>query len=611
MRHGANLLSSLEGMSRPAFRIAQELTKNSRSGLTVRFLSKKLELPEEEIEYLLDLNGRLMYLDLTKVKIVNEGYNAIKRISDGLENLGDIPALYRTIKSLDPIDFRVLEEKLALSAQVTKKQAAEELVERYYRQADAVVTYVATRDFSKTAQEIFDIVWESENGLLPIAKIRAAQGGDDFETEEALSELFKSFALFEMFRFDSENRLIRVAALLSEIRQYRENTGKRKKAKSKLKPVRGKAESPQSRGLSFSDNLCKIVAVIAARPVRLRGDGELFKEDLRHLEDICPESGEPSLSTLLWAGTGLGWLVQVEDTLAVGDLESLIEMDRVDRHRILCNWLLAQGDNASSFSRFNELLEDIKEECHYSIQDFIKYAVAAAEDTEQPELKANGAHWTYISPGATGQTESLMTRLIEESFFWLGLVDHCEKEGDTCFQLTQLGRALLSGEGMDTVRLLYPQRQGQFVVQPNFDIVVPTQDMDPLLTVPLDQFSERKSSGQATVYNVSKDTFTLAVQEGHDADAFVEFLLRHNRGGSLPKNVMMTLEDWRGGMKRIKLRTIHVIESDDSLVMADLMHRRKLRKYFTPIDPKMMVQYDEIAKDELVKLLEKDGFVVE
>lgn len=148
-------------------------------------------------------------------------------------------------------------------------------------------------------------------------------------------------------------------------------------------------------------------------------------------------------------------------------------------------------------------------------------------------------------------------------------------------------------------------------MQPNFDIVVPTQDMDPLLTAPLDQFAIRASSGQATVYHMSKESFTQAVQEGHDANAFIAFLLRHNRGGSLPSNVLQTLEDWRGGMKRVRIRTIHVIESEDKLVMADLLHRRRLKKYFKALDPQTMVQYGNCTKAELAKELEKDGFVIE
>ena len=110
MRHGASLIAALEGLSRPAFRIAKELTLNSRSGLTVRFLSKKLELPEEEIDYIIDVNHRVFFTDITKVKLVAEGVSAVKRISDGLENLGDVPSMFNLIKGLGPHEFRRLEE---------------------------------------------------------------------------------------------------------------------------------------------------------------------------------------------------------------------------------------------------------------------------------------------------------------------------------------------------------------------------------------------------------------------------------------------------------------------------------------------------------------------
>ena len=175
----------------------------------------------------------------------------------------------------------------------------------------------------------------------------------------------------------------------------------------------------------------------------------------------------------------------------------------------------------------------------------------------------------------------------------------------------ELGEAILRREISGPLSDRFPKRQGEFVVQPNFDIVVPSEEMDPLLTVPLDQFSERASTGQATVYNVSRESFTQAVQDGHDAAAFVDFLLAHNRGGSLPANVMTTLEDWRGAMKKVRLRTVEIIESDDPLVMADLLHRRKFQKHLVPIDARQVVGYSDISRDEIARALEKEGFIVE
>jgi hypothetical protein len=598
-------------MSRPAYRIAKELTNNSRSGLTIRFLSKKLEIATEEIEYLLDVNHRLIFSDLTKVKIVAEGHGAIKRISEGLEHHGDIPSLMRSVKTLPPQDFRRLEERLSIEQATTKKILTEELIQRCYRHPDTVVSYVASRGFSETAKEVFDILWQSSDGIMPVSQIRVAHGGSEFDVEMALWELFRGFALFEMFRFDSEDRLVRVAGLLSEIRQHRKHTANQGKGKAKLKGFREQPDMPQRQELNFSDTICKLIAAIAARPARLRGDGDLFREDRRRLSEICPEGADPSLDTCLWVAEGVGWIARVDNTLRAGELKELVEMDRVSRHQLLSEWLLGHGEEATSRHLLTALLDETRAKTWYSVVDFIRYAMQVSAQHEQLVLKPAGAHWEYISPNATGQGESRLARSLEESFFWLGIAARASLDGENVFQITELGYSLLRRTDDEELHTQFLPRKGEFVVQPNFDIVVPTQDMDPLLTVPLDQFAQRASTGQATVYNVTKDSFTQAVQEGHDAGAFVEFLLAHNRGGGLPPNVMTTLEDWRGTMKRVRLRTVHILETDDPLIMADLRHRRKFNKFFDDLDPQHVVQYGKVSKAEFTKALEKDGFIVD
>ncbi|MCL4217231.1 MAG: hypothetical protein KJ052_09550, partial [Candidatus Hydrogenedentes bacterium] len=77
-----------------------------------------------------------------------------------------------------------------------------------------------------------------------------------------------------------------------------------------------------------------------------------------------------------------------------------------------------------------------------------------------------------------------------------------------------------------------------------------------------------------------------------------------------PTNVLQTLEDWRGGMKHVRLRTIHVLEAEDPLVIADLLHRRRFAKHLTAVDGRKVVAYTRISKAELVKTLEKEGFIV-
>ncbi|HRI87829.1 MAG TPA: hypothetical protein PK869_06185, partial [Candidatus Hydrogenedentes bacterium] len=62
---------------------------------------------------------------------------------------------------------------------------------------------------------------------------------------------------------------------------------------------------------------------------------------------------------------------------------------------------------------------------------------------------------------------------------------------------------------------------------------------------------------------------------------------------------------------RVRLRTLHVLESDDPLVMADLLHRRRFAKHFENLDPRKIVAVARISKADLAKELEKEGFVVD
>ena len=610
MRHGASLLASLEGMSRPAYRIAKELTNNSRSGLTTRFLAKKLDVPEEEVEYLLDVNHRLFFVDLTKIKLVPDGYNAIRRIADGLENHGDVNSMFRLVKAMSPHDYRHLEAQIGSDVPLSKKAAIELLIDRHYKHPDSIVSYVATRGFSPMAREIFDLLWNSRDGVMPVSQLRIAHGGAEFEVEQALWELFRGFAAFELFRFDGEDRLVRMAALLSEIRQYRETAERDENQKIHLKPHRGKPESIERHELNFSDTICRLIAAIAARPVRLRGDGELFREDRRRLEEICPGESDPSLNTCLWIAEGTGWLVRVDNTLRAGGLEELIQLDRVRRHQILYDWYATKGDDAASRNLLLNLLDELRTGVWYKALDFVDFALQLSGQEDQAVLRQSGAHYQYISPIVSGQAKARLTRSLEGTFFWLGAVDRATADGDSLIGFSEAGEALLRGDPLGKLRKLYPPRTGEFIVQPNFDIVVPTQDMDPLLTAPLDQFAERTSTGNATVYHVSRETFTQALQEGHDAKAFVAFLMTHNRGGALPANVVTTLEDWQGALKSVRLRTLHILETDDPLVLADLMHRRRFDRHFSAIDSKKTIAYAGISRADLVKALEKEGFIV-
>jgi len=611
MRSGGSLLASLEGMTRPAFRVAKELTVNGRSGLTVRFLSKKLEVPEEDIEYLLDVNQRLLFTDLTRVRLVAEGPAIIKRISDGLESQGDVPSLIRLVRGLDANEARRLEDFLRINEPVSKPELAQLLIDRAYKHPDSLPNYVASHDFSQEARELFDVLWQSKDGVMPMAKLRSYFRQNETVLERALYELLRGFAVFELFRFDNYDRLVRAVALLAELRQWRSRNVGNRGTREKRKVFRGTPDIVYSEGARLSETIGRLVAAVAANPVRLRSDGELFREDDRRLSELLGEPLQPPLEICLWLAEGVGWLQREEGRLKAKNLESLLEMEPFARQQALFSWLTAQGEEALVRKAFLAVLDEIKVDTWYSVRETISLISQRNAQHERPVLRASGAHWEYQSPSSSPSFESRILRSIEETWFWCGVVDRGEIDGENVFRLTELGEALLRGEPRPGVQRYFVKWSNRFVVQPNFDIIVPLHEVDPLLTVWLERFATRISSGPASVYHVSRETFLQAVQDGNDPKRFVEFLLRHNRGQTLPSNVLATLEDWQGAVRRVYVRTYTVIETEDSLTLADLMHRKKVQRFVKPLDASRVVLVDNGDIAELTKTLEKEGFVVE
>lgn len=611
MRHSASLLSSLEGMSRAAFMIAKELSQNSRTGLTPRFLSKKLDMPMEEIEYLVDINHKLLYTDLTRIRLVPEGFQAVKRILEGLESHGDVAALKQHVRALSDLDLQVLEERLELDNDLSKKDLAEQVLLRLYRQPDSILLYIAGYDFSSRAREIFDMLWQSRDGILSVSQIYATNKRSEYEAEQAISELLAGCACFELFRFDGEQRLVRAVALLKEVRDYyRSNKEASPDTSLKLKEFYDGVESVRSEDLTFSETICRLTAAIAAHPVRLRNDGELFREDRRRLEQIRSDDEEPSLNTCLWAAEGLGWIARVDNELRAGDVETLVGTDRLERHVMVYDWMTSRSEMAPIRGILEKALEELCPDAWYSIMDFIAYAHTFSDQSIAPMIKSAGAHYEYVASGGGGRIETRLARSLEENFFWLGVIARGYAGDTPCFQITPLGRALLFGEIPTSLRERYPSWSGGIVVQPNYEVAAALQDIDPLLTTPLDTFAQRISEYPVIIYNLTREAFLHAMQQGHSAEAFISFLLHHNRG-PLPDNVLITLRDWCGTAKQVRLRTYHVIESNDPLVIAEIEHQRQWHKQIAPIDPHKALRYQGLSRAEIKAALEKEGYIVE
>ncbi|MFO7774833.1 MAG: hypothetical protein R6W89_03455, partial [Candidatus Hydrogenedentota bacterium] len=520
-----SLLASLDGLSRTAFNIARELSQNSRSGLTVRTLAKKLDLPETEIEFLVDVNDGLFYTDLTKVKLAPGGAGLVQRVEDGLENRGNVSSIRRAVKNLSSAAMRDLEERLGLGQIVQRKAVGDALVSVCYKHPDSIVNYVASYGFSETAQELFDIVWQSNEGVMPVSTLLALHEGSEQAAEEALWELFSSFALFEMFRFDSEDRLVRKAGLLAELRQWRQKKQAAEKEELRLKPIEPQeVTSVDCRGLALTRCLIRLVADMAAKPARVRTDRELWRQDQRRLTTLMDEAAQPNLGECVRMARWVGWIDDVDRELRAADLDRLLEMSWAERHRELFHCLTSLRTTAP-LHLLTQLWEELEPGAWYAVTDFVRFALRYSAGDEQPVLRGSGSRYRYIYPSAGPGAERAISRSLEEVFHWLGVVDRAEAGGESVFRLSELGRWLLIGDADIEDAPMQADDDVELIVQPNFEVVVPNLAADPLVVVPLERFAERQGSGSAGVYRLTKDAFTRAMQAKEDPDQFLAFLV--------------------------------------------------------------------------------------
>ncbi|NLN93701.1 MAG: hypothetical protein GX130_10395 [Candidatus Hydrogenedens sp.] len=618
MRHGTSLLASLEGMSHTAFRIARELSQAGRSGLTPMFLARKLEIPKEEVEYYVDVHHEVMYTNLTRICLSGEGLALIRRIGDGLNSRGDAECLLQSVQSLSDYGTQQLEEQLDIGGSPSKNKRARTVLELLYGYPDRIEQHVVQSDYSPLAKNIFNSLWESRRGTLEVEELRMIHSAGSVELERALQELLSSYAVFEIFRFKEDGFLCRSIVLLRELRDYRFSAEEEETEihEGALRPLRGAIEEMRSAGMKYTDLLCRVLASIAAQPCRERKDAlslkmthGLFKEDRNRLEQIVPEDHDPPLDNFLSAAYRLDWLASVDNKVLIQDISPLFTMSRLERHRLIFQEAFCFLYGQKLYDQITAEAARLLGEEWYSIRDFARLALAQRTGLDMPSLRRTDFGYEYAWPQPARQLFDQLCRFITEEMTWMGLVERGYCEGEPCFRMSALGRAFMEKNFSDFSDDDYPSSRGALIVQPNFEIMASLNHMDPLSTIPLHIFAEAESKSSVGVFRLKRERFVRALQQGHDPAAFLAFLQENNRG-DLPETVVITLQDWLSTAKIVRLRTYHVIESEDPMVIAELAHHPRWKEYFTEVDGKKVLRYKNFSRQELAADLEKEGFII-
>ncbi|NSW92531.1 MAG: helicase-associated domain-containing protein [Firmicutes bacterium] len=261
--------------------------------------------------------------------------------------------------------------------------------------------------------------------------------------------------------------------------------------------------------------------------------------------------------------------------------EVIYELDRIREIKIktsmrpnfkTCRELILKyllGCPVNKWIKMNEFLKYIKK----MDRNFLTNVVGSIDSYDD--------YYRYYT-GRTQDWEEIEGRFIEIMFFEylsvmgivdVALVEDSDEYGNTeffsvkYFRVTPLGAYVL---GMtDNYNLNEKAEKSGFIVQPNYEIIVSEGSMKHNHILFFDKFAEKISEDTVSIYKLSFKAAVNALDNGISIREIIDYL-KENSENNIPENVLLTLEEWERESKRIKIRTVTIIECDDRYLMEEL-----------------------------------------
>ncbi|MBD2774051.1 helicase-associated domain-containing protein [Iningainema tapete] len=147
--------------------------------------------------------------------------------------------------------------------------------------------------------------------------------------------------------------------------------------------------------------------------------------------------------------------------------------------------------------------------------------------------------------------------------YYLGIVElgllpslsaKIQNDSISSFRLTDLGRLLLYPQETDNNLVTEYSSQQAWIVQPNFEVMVYLEDVNPLQLALLERHAERVSVQQHIAqYRLTRDSVYNGWENGYSLTELLAALQEGSKVG-LPQNVETELQQWGNLYEQVKLR---------------------------------------------------------
>lgn len=259
-----------------------------------------------------------------------------------------------------------------------------------------------------------------------------------------------------------------------------------------------------------------------------------------------------------------------------------------------------------SFHKFRENIageiKRLKPNTYYQgvyFLDYIHYMkrIHLPEKVLNSTVFRRGTTWKYAD--STVLNLSIASIFLTRVLGFFGIIEthmQCtQKEGAVQFyplalKVTGFGHALLNG-------LEYEEPiSNQIIVQSNYDIIVYDQPGNGCIKEYLNQFFVNSSSDpNVHIYTLDFAGIVKARKYGVSPNAIRKMLSFYC---TLPQNVNESLLNWERQLKKVRIRTMTVIESDDAMLLEEIKNYKEVKEFLVPSGSVVEINPAGISKIE-------------
>jgi len=184
--------------------------------------------------------------------------------------------------------------------------------------------------------------------------------------------------------------------------------------------------------------------------------------------------------------------------------------------------------------------------------------------------------------------------------------------GITGFRITPLGAWILglSGKYEGAVSQTLQSADGGLIVQPDHTVIISGMNAriehEPYLSAFLTKSSVDEN---AAIYKIDFASMVRAFNRRIMPEAVIDYLKKASKK-PIPDNVGRSFEGWQAKVGRVRIRTVTVLETNDNLLLQELIHTKGVEKYIGTEIKNAAVISNENDAGRVKAAVEKNGWFV-